>query len=91
MNLWNLNHVPPAPMTKMQNSGASMGFTLRCGNSTNNAGCQTVQMLVRAGETEARGGSYVNSLICTYTIFQTVTFKLMFSCKIFIYALKTFL
>lgn len=37
------------PMKKVENSGASMGFTLRCGNSTNNAGCQTVQMLVRAG------------------------------------------
>lgn len=67
-----------------------MRFTLGHGNSTNNAECQTVWMLIRAGKTEARGGSYVNILICTYTIFQTVTFKLIFSCKIFIYALKTF-
>jgi len=45
----------------------------------------------RADKTEAREGSYVNILICTYTIFQTyILFKLMFSCKIFIYAFKTF-
>jgi len=44
----------------------------------------------RADKTEAKGSSYVNILICTYTIFQTVTFILIFSCKIFIYALKTF-
>lgn len=30
----------------------------------------------RADKTEAKGGSYVNILICTYTIFQTVTFYL---------------
>lgn len=30
----------------------------------------------RADKTEAIGGSYVNILICTYTIFQTVTFYL---------------
>lgn len=45
-----------------------------CGNSTIDSGFVAAEK--GADETEATGGSYVNILICTYTIFQTVTFYL---------------